>query len=41
MLSLFGTLLLLLGIPGMYIARIYEEVKQRPNFVVKEEVGLS
>ena len=27
---------LFLGIIGMYIAAIYDEVKQRPNFVIKD-----
>jgi len=37
--SLFGMLFFLLGIIGAYIARIYEEVKQRPSFIVKDEIG--
>lgn len=37
---LFGMLFFLLGIMGIYIARIYDEVKQRPNFIVKNEIGL-
>lgn len=37
---LFGMLFFLLGIMGMYIARIYDEVKHRPNFIIKKEVGL-
>ena len=36
----FGALSLLLGVIGEYLALIYEEVKQRPNFVVTEKVGL-
>jgi dolichol-phosphate mannosyltransferase len=36
----FGVLTLLLGVIGEYIALIYEEVKQRPNFVVTKRVGL-
>lgn len=38
--ALFGMLFFLLGIIGSYIGRIYEEVKQRPGFIVKNEVGL-
>lgn len=34
-----GTQLLSLGIIGEYIGRIYREVKKRPRFIVKEEVG--
>lgn len=41
LLFLFGTLFFVLGIIGEYIARIYEEVKQRPNFIVKNEIGFS
>lgn len=40
LLFLFGTLFLVLGIIGEYLARIYDEVKQRPNFVVKKEIGV-
>lgn len=38
-LFLFGMLFFLLGIMGIYIARIYDEVKQRPNFIVRSTVG--
>jgi polyisoprenyl-phosphate glycosyltransferase len=38
-LFLFGILLSLLGVIGIYIGRIYEEVKQRPNYIVKNYVG--
>jgi glycosyltransferase involved in cell wall biosynthesis len=37
---LFGFLFMMLGVIGEYIGLIYEEVKQRPNFVVKEKIGL-
>lgn len=39
-LLLFGFLFFALGVVSEYIGLIYEEVKQRPNFVVREEVGL-
>ena len=35
----FGVLFFLLGIFGKYIERIYEEVKQRPNYIVKNIIG--
>lgn len=38
-LFLFGMLFMILGIIGEYIARIYDEVKQRPNYIVKKEIG--
>lgn len=40
-LALFGMLFFILGIMGIYIARIYDEVKQRPNFIVRNEIGFS
>ncbi len=36
-----GVTLLSLGIIGEYIARIFHEVKQRPLYFIKEEVGVS
>lgn len=38
-LFLFGTLFFILGIIGEYLARIYDEVKQRPNYIVRKEIG--
>lgn len=40
-LFLFGMLFFLIGIVGIYIARIYDEVKQRPNFIVTDRIGLN
>lgn len=40
LLLIFGMLALMLGVIAEYIALIYEEVKHRPNFVVKETIGL-
>lgn len=37
---LFGFLFTMLGIVSEYVGLIYEEVKQRPNFVVRREIGL-
>src|SRR5690606_11830500 len=39
LLFLGGVQLVCVGILGEYIARIYEEVKQRPLYVVAERVG--
>jgi len=35
-----GVQLISIGILGQYIARIYDEVKQRPKFVIKRTIGL-
>ncbi len=40
LLFLFGMLFFALGITSEYMARIYEEVKGRPNFIVKNKVNL-
>jgi dolichol-phosphate mannosyltransferase len=37
---LCGLILLMLGILGEYLARIYDEVKGRPRYVVADSVGL-
>lgn len=39
-LLLFGFLFTMLGVVSEYVGLIYEEVKRRPNFVVREELGL-
>lgn len=39
MVMLFGILFCLLGIVSVYIGLIYEEVKGRPNFIVRQTLG--
>jgi glycosyltransferase involved in cell wall biosynthesis len=37
---LIGSLILIgLGVIGLYVARIYDEVKGRPRYVVRDEIG--
>lgn len=36
----FGITTLLLGVIGEYIGLIYEEVKQRPNYVISKTIGI-
>jgi len=40
MLFLFGVLFFVLGIIGEYLARVYDEVKGRPNYIVSETIGI-
>jgi dolichol-phosphate mannosyltransferase len=40
MLFLFGMLFLILGIIGEYLARIYDEIKHRPIFIVNNTIGI-
>jgi len=39
MMFLGGIQLISIGVLGEYIARMYEELKQRPLYVVQETVG--
>ena len=36
---LFGMSFIIWGIIGEYLSRIYDEVKNRPNFIVKQKIG--
>ena len=33
-----GGIMISLGILGMYIAQIYDEIKHRPKFIIKDEI---
>lgn len=39
LLFMFGVMFFMLGIIGEYIARIYEESKQRPNYIIRDLYG--
>lgn len=39
MLLMFGFLFTMLGVVAEYVGLVYEEVKGRPNFVVREKIG--
>jgi glycosyltransferase involved in cell wall biosynthesis len=41
MILLFGILFSILGVLAEYLGLIYEEVKQRPNYVVRTELGFT
>ncbi|MBD9360887.1 glycosyltransferase family 2 protein [Methylomonas fluvii] len=41
MFLMFGILFTMLGIVAEYIGLIYEEVKNRPNFIVRKQVGFN
>ena len=36
-----GIIFMFLGIIGEYVGRIYEQVKNRPNFIIKERINLN
>lgn len=39
-LLMFGFLFTMLGVVAEYVGLIYDEVKERPNYIVKDEIGL-
>lgn len=38
---MFGVLFLILGVISEYISFIYDEAKQRPNFIIKRKIGFN
>lgn len=40
MLLMFGFLFVMLGVIAEYVGMIFDEVKSRPNFIVRDEIGL-
>ncbi len=40
-LFLSGTQLLMLGVIGVYLGRVFEEVKRRPIYITRDELGVS
>ena len=41
MLALNGIQMVMLGINGIYLARVFDEVKRRPLYIAEEELGVS
>lgn len=37
---LFGMMFIILGVLGEYLARIYDEVKKRPTYVIRQKIGI-
>lgn len=40
-LLMFGVMFTMLGVVAEYVGLIYDEVKQRPSYIVKDDIGLS
>ena len=41
-LAFMGSILMIsLGIIGQYLAKIYQELKQRPRYLIKEQIGVN
>jgi dolichol-phosphate mannosyltransferase len=41
MLALNGIQLVMLGVIGLYLGRVFEEVKKRPLYIAREEIGIA
>jgi polyisoprenyl-phosphate glycosyltransferase len=41
LLFLWGTLMTALGIVGIYVSRVYKDVRQRPPFIVADTIGFT
>jgi polyisoprenyl-phosphate glycosyltransferase len=41
LLFLWGTLMTAVGIVGIYVSRVYKDVRQRPRFIVSDMIGFS
>jgi dolichol-phosphate mannosyltransferase len=37
---LSGIIIFILGFVGLYIGKMFEKVKDRPNFIVQEEINI-
>ena len=40
MFFIFGVLFAIIGITGLYIGKIFDEVKRRPLYIVQEMINL-
>ena len=40
MLLILGAILIFVGILGLYISRIYDEVKNRPYYIIEKRINL-
>ena len=38
-LALFGLMFMMIGILGAYVAQIHDEVRNRPNYIIRQTIG--